>query len=147
MPGSDHIDKCPDEEGVVELMGCPRKYTLVVLKKEKIEIKQQVHFATNKHTILADSFGLLDQVAQVLKDYPNIKVKIEGHTDSQAADDFNLKLSQRRADAVREYLINAGISPDRMTAVGFGETMPIASNKTDKGRAQNRRVDFNIVDR
>jgi outer membrane protein OmpA-like peptidoglycan-associated protein len=117
------------------------------LKKEKIEIKEQVHFATNKHEILSDSFPLMDQVAQVLRDYPKIQVRIEGHTDSVADDDFNMKLSQRRADACREYLMKAGITAERLTAVGFGETMPIASNTTEKGRSANRRVEFNIVER
>lgn len=143
----DHIDLCPDEEGVIEEQGCPRKLSLVVLRKEKIEIKEQVHFATGKHQILRDSFELLNQVAQVLRDHPRIKLRIEGHTDSQGNDDFNMKLSQRRADAVREYLVRAGISDERMVSVGFGETAPIASNSSERGRALNRRVEFNITER
>jgi outer membrane protein OmpA-like peptidoglycan-associated protein len=143
----DHIDKCPDEPGPIDNQGCPKKYSLVVLRKEKIEIKQQVHFDTNKWVILKDSFEMLNQVASVLKDYPKIRIRIEGHTDSVADDDFNLKLSQKRADAVREFLVNAGIGADRLTAVGYGETMPIASNKTAKGRAANRRVEFNITEK
>ena len=143
----DHFDQCPDDPGVLEEQGCPRKYTLVVLKKEKIEISEQVHFDTNKSKILKDSFALLDQVAQVLKDNPKLKVRIEGHTDSKADDNLNLKLSQSRADAVREYLVKKGaIAGARLVAKGYGETMPIASNVSEKGRAANRRVEFNIVE-
>lgn len=143
----DHLDKCPDEPGVIEEQGCPRKYTLVVLKKEKIEIKEQVHFETNRHRILEDSFGLLDQVAQVLKDHPKLKVRVEGHTDSVGDDGFNMALSQRRADSVRDYLLKAGVAAERLTAVGYGETLPISSNTTARGRALNRRVEFTIVDK
>lgn len=143
----DHLDKCPDEPGVIEEEGCPRKYTLVVVKNERIEILEQVLFETGKHRILPESFGLLDQVAQVLRDAPRIRVRIEGHTDSQGSERSNMTLSQNRADAVRDYLINVGIAADRMLAVGFGETTPIASNSTVQGRALNRRVEFNITDR
>jgi outer membrane protein OmpA-like peptidoglycan-associated protein len=143
----DHIDRCPDEPGVVSEQGCPRKFSLIVLKQEKIEIKEQVRFETNKHKILPPSFGLMDQIVQILKDYPKIKLRIEGHTDSKADDKFNMKLSQRRADAVREYLQKAGISASRLVSVGFGETQPIAPNANEKGRAQNRRVEFNITER
>jgi len=143
----DHLDRCPDEPGVIEEQGCPRKYSLVVLRKEKIEIKQQVHFATNKWVILSDSFEMLNQVAAVLGDYPRLKIRIEGHTDNVAGDDFNMKLSQKRADSVREYLIKQGTSGERMVSVGYGKTMPIASNRTEKGRAVNRRVEFNITEK
>lgn len=143
----DHLDKCPDEPGIVEEQGCPRKYTLVVVKNERIEILEQVLFETGKHRILPESFGLLDQVALVLKDAPKIRVRIEGHTDSQGAERSNMTLSQNRADSVRDYLINVGIAADRLLAVGFGETTPIASNSTVQGRALNRRVEFNITER
>lgn len=143
----DHLDKCPDEPGIIEEQGCPRKYTLVVVRNERIEILEQVLFETGKHRILPESFGLLDQVGQVLKDAPTIRVRIEGHTDSQGSDRLNMKLSQNRADSVRDYLVNVGIAADRMLAVGFGETTPIASNSTVQGRALNRRVEFNITER
>ncbi len=143
----DHLDRCPDEAGVIEEQGCPRKYTLVVLRQERIEIREQVHFANNKFQILKDSFPLLNQIAQVLQDNPKIKLRIEGHTDSVANDNFNLKLSQSRADAVRTYLVKAGIAADRLVAKGFGEERPIASNAKESGRAANRRVEFNISER
>ncbi len=140
----DRLDKCPDQIGPAP-DGCPKKYTLVEVKKEKIEIKQQVHFATAKYRVLPDSFPLLNQVAQVLNDFPKMRVSIEGHTDSVGGEAANMRLSQRRAEAVRDYVVSKGISPERLEAVGYGPTKPLASNKTAKGKAQNRRTEFRIV--
>ena len=139
-------DRCPDEPGVAEEQGCPKKFQLVVLRKDKIEIREQVHFATGKHRILDDSFDLLGQVAQVLRDNPGIKVRIEGHTDNVGKPKTNLDLSQNRAAAVRKFLIVAGVGADRMEAKGYGQEKPIAENKTEPGRAKNRRVEFNITE-
>jgi len=82
-----------------------------------------------------------------MKDNPKIKVEIQGHTDSVGPDDFNLKLSQWRAESVRKYLIGRGITEDRMDPKGYGENVPIADNRTDAGRSQNRRVEFVITAR
>jgi OOP family OmpA-OmpF porin len=127
--------------------GCPKKYNLVVVTETKIELKQTVYFDTNKATIKPMSFALLNDVAQAMQDNPKIKVEIQGHTDSQGDDKFNLKLSQRRAESVRTYLIKKGVSSDRMTSKGYGENVPIADNRTSDGRAQNRRVEFVITAR
>lgn len=140
----DKDDKCPNEPGVPP-DGCPKKYVNVVVTEQKIEIKQTVYFDTNKATIKPVSFSLLNEVAQALKDNPKIKVEVGGHTDSQANDAFNLKLSQRRAESVRTYLIKQGIASDRMSAKGYGEEVPIADNRTATGRAENRRVEFVIT--
>jgi outer membrane protein OmpA-like peptidoglycan-associated protein len=140
----DRLDKCPNKFGAPP-DGCPKFYTLVEVKKEKIEIKQQVHFATAKYRVLPDSFPLLNQVVQVLNDYPKMRVSIEGHTDNVGGEAMNLRLSQRRAEAVRDYLVAKGVSPDRLSATGFGPTKPLASNKTAKGKAQNRRTEFRVV--
>jgi outer membrane protein OmpA-like peptidoglycan-associated protein len=141
---ADAADRCPDEAGVPP-DGCPRKYTLVEVKKDRIAIKQQVHFATAKYRVLPDSFPLLDQVVQVLRDYPDMKVSVEGHTDSVGAQAMNMKLSQARAEAVRDYLVKKGIDAGRLQAVGHGPTKPLASNRTATGRAMNRRTEFRIV--
>jgi outer membrane protein OmpA-like peptidoglycan-associated protein len=141
---SDRNDKCPEDPGMPP-DGCPKKYTLVEVKKDKIEIKQQVKFSTAKFKVLPASHGLLNQVVQVLNDYPKMKIRVEGHTDSVGGETKNLKLSQKRADAVKDYLVGKGIDAARLEAVGFGLTKPIASNKTKKGRAQNRRTEFHIV--
>ena len=140
----DRLDKCPDDPGLPP-DGCPKKYTLVEVKKDRIVIKQQVHFATAKYKVLPDSFPLLDQVVQVLKDYPKMRISIEGHTDSVGAEAMNMKLSQARAEAVMAYVGGKGIPADRLEAIGFGPTKPVASNKTEPGRAQNRRTEFRII--
>jgi len=139
------LDKCPGVAGVPP-DGC-QKYTMIVVTEDKIELKQTVYFDTRKATIKRVSFPLLDEVAQALQDNPTIKVRIEGHTDSQGTDKFNLKLSNNRAASVRKYLIGKGVSGDRMTSQGFGEGVPIADNRTADGRAQNRRVEFFITER
>ena len=140
----DAADRCPDEPGVAP-DGCPKKYTLVEVKKDRIVIKQQVHFATAKWKVLPDSYALLDQVVQVLRDQPAMRLSIEGHTDSVGGEAMNMKLSQARAEAVRDYLVKKGVATERLEAVGFGPTKPIASNKSETGRARNRRTEFRIV--
>ncbi|MBX3157867.1 MAG: OmpA family protein [Deltaproteobacteria bacterium] len=142
----DKDDKCPLEFGVAP-DGCPKKYTLVVVTEKKIELKQTVFFDTNKATIKAQSFALLDDVALAMRDNPKIKVEVQGHTDSVGDAAFNLRLSQWRADSVKKYLVGKGIAADRMSAKGFGQGDPIADNRTDQGRAQNRRVEFIITAR
>jgi OOP family OmpA-OmpF porin len=143
---SDKIDKCPIEFGVAP-DGCPKKYTNVVVTKTKIEIKQTIFFEFNKATIKRVSFGLLNEVAQAMKDNPTIKVEIQGHTDSVGRDRSNLKLSQKRAESVKAYLTKQGVDFQRMVPKGYGETVPIADNRTKDGRAENRRVEFVITER
>jgi OOP family OmpA-OmpF porin len=141
----DRLDRCPDQFGPPP-DGCPKKYSLLEVKREKIEIKQQVNFATAKYRVLPSSFKLLNQVVQVLqRDFPKMRVSIEGHTDNVGREAANTRLSQRRAEAVRDYLVSKGISPSRLEAVGYGPTKPIASNKTVKGKARNRRTEFKVL--
>lgn len=143
----DSVDKCPDEPGPAENLGCPVKPT-AELVGDKIEILDAVHFATAKDVILAESFGVLNAVITILLANPNItKVRIEGHTDNQADVTYNIRLSQRRAQSVRRYLIEHGVAASRLTSHGYGPTRPIATNSTREGRARNRRVEFNIVQR
>jgi len=140
------IDLCPDQPAQTA-DGCPQKYKMIVVTATKIELKQTVYFDTRKAKIKKVSFPLLDEVAQALVDNPKIKVRIEGHTDSQGSDKFNLKLSQQRADSVRKYMIAKGVDAFRMQAEGFGEAVPIEDNRTTAGRATNRRVEFFITDK
>jgi outer membrane protein OmpA-like peptidoglycan-associated protein len=120
----------------------------VVLKDDKIELNEKVNFETGKAKLLPASETLLDQVAKVLADHPEIlKIRIEGHTDGQGGAAYNMTLSNNRAKAVRQYLIKKGIDGKRLEAKGFGKTKPIGDNKTEEGREQNRRVELHIVKR
>lgn len=123
----------------------PLKATLA---GDKIELAEKVQFETGKATLLPASDELLDQVAKILLDHPEItKVRIEGHTDSVGSTRANQKLSQDRAESVRVYLEGKGVAADRMVAKGFGESKAIADNKTPEGREQNRRVEIAILER
>jgi outer membrane protein OmpA-like peptidoglycan-associated protein len=118
----------------------------VVLTASSIEIKDKIQFKLGSAEILPESFGLLDEIFDVMKDNPQIELlQIEGHTDSTGGAAINRKLSQERAGSVRKYLIDKGIEGKRLTAKGFGPDKPIADNGTDAGREANRRVEFNIV--
>jgi len=125
----------------------PRPRTsLVTVTKRAIMIKRQVHFGTGNATILPDSRQLLDSIVDVLVSNQQIKrVEIQGHTDNRGKADFNLQLSQARADAVRDYLVRNGIAPDRLDSKGYGQTRPKVPNITAGGRARNRRVEFVIL--
>jgi OmpA-OmpF porin, OOP family len=120
----------------------------VEVTETKVELNEKVNFETGKARLLPASESLLDEVAKVLADHPELlKIRIEGHTDSQSGAGFNLRLSNKRAKAVRDYLIKKGIDGKRLQAKGFGESKPIADNKTPEGREQNRRVEMHIVKR
>lgn len=138
----DAADRCPNEAGIVEEQGCPRVYRDVVVTRDAIVINQVIHFQTNRAIIRPESFGILDVVVQVLRDYPNFRIEVQGHTDSRGNDAQNLRLSQARAESVRTYLVSHGIDAARLSARGYGETSPIESNLTEAGRASNRRVEF-----
>lgn len=143
---ADLDDECPNTKGVPDQKGCPKKYEGVVITDRYIKILQKIYFAYNKAVIKEESYPILNQVVQVLMDRPEITVEIQGHTDSKGSDKYNLCLSAARAKAVRGYLIAHGIDPSRLTSVGYGESCPIATNKTKEGRATNRRVEFMRTD-
>lgn len=121
------------------------KKSKVYIEKEKIVITDTIYFGSGKANILPLSFVILDAVADLLQKNPEIKIRIEGHTDSMGRDDLNMKLSQARAESVMKYLIKKGVTAERLEAKGYGETMPIADNTTPDGRAKNRRVEFVII--
>ncbi len=122
-----------------------KPYEKVRVTEEKVEIKEKIAFTTGKSTIKIDSYPILDEIAQVLKEIPDMKLVVEGHTDSIGDAGFNKTLSSKRAGAVRDYILSRGINAERMTAVGYGEERPIADNATEDGRAKNRRVEFKII--
>ncbi len=104
-----------------------------------------IEFEFGKATIKPESYSLLDGVAAKLTNHPGVEVEIQGHTDDIGSEDYNLKLSQKRAESVRQYLIDVHmIEPVRLIPIGYGESRPVADNGTDEGRARNRRVDFVI---
>jgi uncharacterized repeat protein (TIGR01451 family)/MYXO-CTERM domain-containing protein len=141
----DRLDNCPDQKGIAKNQGCKDKQ-LVSLHDGKLDILDVVYFKLNKADILIKSNKLLDNVAQVLIAHTEItNVEIQGHTDSQGNDAYNLDLSDRRAKEVRRYLIAKGVQEDRLEAKGYGETQPIADNGTAKGRSANRRVVFKLI--
>ncbi len=147
----DDVDKCLyDPETINAYLdedGCPDTPPQNVrITKEKIEIQEKIMFASGRSRILAVSYDILDAVSQVMQDYPDLKVRIEGHTDSDGSESSNLTLSQARADAVRRYLIDSGIEGSRLVSVGYGETQPIDTNRTASGKANNRRVEFRITE-
>jgi outer membrane protein OmpA-like peptidoglycan-associated protein len=88
---------------------------------------------------------VLNQAVKVLEAYPDVKLEISGHTDNVGKAEYNLELSQKRADAVRDYLVGKGIAADRLTSVGYGMDKPITSNKTKADKAQNRRTEFQLI--
>ena len=106
--------------------------------------KTGILFQSGSDILTIKSRQLLDSIAQLFRRYPNIPVDIDGHTDAAGATDTNLSLSQVRANKVRDYLVDQGVSTYRLTAYGFGESIPIADNSTGEGRAANRRIEFNF---
>jgi len=134
----------PDKLPTPLLPIMPKKQR-VILKEEKIEITEAIHFKSGKATILPVSYSLLNEVAQILVDHPNIRIRIDGHTDSVGSDNLNFKLSEARAASVMRYLISRGLPPERLSSKGLGESLPIANNATEMGRAKNRRVEFTII--
>ncbi len=104
-----------------------------------------ITFATDQSAIRSDFYRVLNSVATVLKEYDRTTVLVAGHTDSTGTDDYNNQLSVRRAESVGNYLASQGVAVNRIDAVGYGERQPIADNTTESGRAQNRRVEIDLV--
>jgi outer membrane protein OmpA-like peptidoglycan-associated protein len=138
----DPDDKCPAVAGPKENQGCPEIKEEVVKKINYAA--QNIYFATGKATLLSKSFKGLNEVAQVLKDDAGLKLTIDGHTDNTGADNLNQKLSENRAAAVKAYLVKKGIDESRLVSAGYGETQPVADNKTAAGRQKNRRVELKL---
>lgn len=143
----DAADSCPNEaeskNGVDDEDGCP---DLVRFAGTQIMTLRPIHFETNSAIIKSDSESILQEMAAVITNHEEIEVlSIDGHTDATGIPAKNLKLSQDRAESVRAFLIGLGIPAERLIAKGYGDTQPIADNKTSDGRTKNRRVEFNIV--
>ncbi|MCB9569246.1 MAG: OmpA family protein [Myxococcales bacterium] len=132
-----------DMDGDRDEDGCP---DVLLIDDCQIKLSDKIYFKFDKWDIDPVSYKVLDEVMDTLNAAPTIKVWVDGHTDSKGSNKYNKKLSQKRVDAVAKYLIDKGIGADRLEPRGFGEEVPIADNKTAEGRAENRRVEFNLKD-
>ncbi|WNM19543.1 OmpA family protein [Flavobacterium capsici] len=139
----DKDDKCPDVKGTVANNGCPEVSDEVV--KRLNDYAKTILFDSGKASFQQQTYPVLQSIAAILKEYPNSKFSLEGHTDSDGKDAANQKLSEDRAAAVKNYLVENGIDSSRLSSVGFGESKPIDTNKTKAGKANNRRVEVKLV--
>ncbi|MDC6387994.1 OmpA family protein [Maribacter sp. PR1] len=139
----DKDDQCPDVAGTVANAGCPEVTEEV--QKQLNEYARTILFDTGKSSIKAESTSVMVDIIQILNEYPTAKFTVEGHTDSVGSAKLNQSLSESRALSVKEFLVDKGIEEFRLSAVGYGEDKPIATNNTRAGRAQNRRVEINLV--
>jgi outer membrane protein OmpA-like peptidoglycan-associated protein len=135
-------DRCPDTPGPASNNGCPE--VKEETKKRLNFATRGIYFQTGKATIKPVSFPNLDEIVSIINEYPDYNLRLSGHTDAVGSDASNMILSQARVDAVKAYLVGKGVSENRLEAKGYGETRPIASNKTAVGRAQNRRVEMEL---
>ncbi|MEP6466199.1 MAG: OmpA family protein [Parafilimonas sp.] len=154
---ADYLDKCPNTPDSVKVdgSGCPLPVvappppppaTVIITEEDRRTVDEAIkdlQFETGKSAIKPSSYASLDRVAQVLIN-KNFSLKLAGHTDNVGSDNANMKLSKDRAESVKDYLVSKGANSSRIEATGYGETQPIASNKTADGRAKNRRVEFTL---
>jgi outer membrane protein OmpA-like peptidoglycan-associated protein len=139
----DKDDKCPDVRGTVANQGCPEVSEEVM--KTLNNYGKIILFDSGKATFQKGTYTVLQSITSILKEYPYSRFMIEGHCDSDGSNELNQTLSENRAAAVKNYLIENGIAADRLRSTGFGETKPIATNKTAKGKAMNRRVEISLI--
>ena len=142
------IDRCPDTpRGTrVNSSGCPETRRALFEEGKRSLVLDGVNFVTDSDQLTPDSKEILDRVAASLKEWSEVRVEVGGHTDHIADRDYNMNLSQRRAESVRRYLMDKGIAGKRLKAKGYGETRPISSNETVEGRSRNRRVELTRLD-
>ena len=146
----DKDDKCPKVPGVASNNGCPEQPKEVISTQAEASLRnfaRTILFNTGKSTFKPGVTNTLDGIAKIMQDHSNANFVIEGHTDSQGRASSNKSLSDRRANAVMNYLISRGISSSRMSAIGYGEEAPIDTNATRAGRANNRRVEVKVTNK
>ncbi len=139
----DKDDACPNVSGPVQNNGCPEVTDEIV--KQLNDYAKTILFNSGKATFKEATYTVLESMTTIFKEYPTAKFSLEGHTDSVGSINTNQALSEKRANAVRDYLISKGIDASRLIAIGYGEAKPIASNTTRSGRAQNRRVEVVLI--
>jgi OOP family OmpA-OmpF porin len=143
-------DACPEVAGVKSedpaKNGCPEeKKKRIVVTRSEIQLLEPIQFKYNDSAILPVSFPLLDEVVALMVERPQVKLGIYGHTDNRGGADYNKRLSDRRAAAVVKYIVDKGVSSDRLESAGFGMEQPLVDNNTEENRAKNRRVEFKIL--
>ncbi|HLG19462.1 MAG TPA: OmpA family protein [Bdellovibrionota bacterium] len=140
----DDLDKCPEVpetvNGIKDDDGCPDRDI-----DEFLGVLEGVYFKFNQAEIETASYSVLEKVANVLKKYPKLKIQIDGHTDSDGPDGYNMKLSKDRAESVRHALMAQGVQSNRLTTRGYGEKRPIAANDSPTGKALNRRIELKLL--
>lgn len=139
----DKDDKCPDVKGTVANQGCPEVSDEAI--KRLNDYAKTILFDSGKSSFQKQTYPVLEAIVAILKEYPNSNFSLEGHTDSDGTDASNQTLSENRAGAVKDYLIEKGIASSRLSSKGFGESMPIDTNKTKAGKANNRRTEVKLI--
>lgn len=137
----DSVDRCPDVAGPMDNWGCPA-YKKLVVQRDKLELKEKLYFAWNQAVLQEVSYPVMDEVVQALTDNKGFRVQVEGHASSEGDSDRNQTLSEKRAEAVLDYLVTHGIDKGRLASKGFGSSVPLDTNATADGRENNRRVEF-----
>ncbi len=145
---ADYMDQCPNTpaDTQVDDRGCPLTTKSAELTAAGTWIYKDIQFENNSAALRTSSYPTLDEIAELLNTNASLKIEIQGHTDSSGAHDYNVNLSQRRAQSVKAYLEEKGIAPSRMTTRGFGPDLPIDTNSTQQGRARNRRVEIKPIE-
>lgn len=143
----DPQDRCPGTRAgqQVDGVGCPILFVVEEGRARPL-VLQGVSFQSGRSALTTDSYGTLDEVAASLIGHPEVRIEIAGHTDATGSRALNMRLSQARALAVRAYLAQKGVAPDRMEAQGYGPDQPIATNSTVAGRSRNRRVELHLIE-
>ena len=149
----DEQDECPNEKevfnGIEDEDGCPDEgQARVYIERSRIVIKEKIYFETSKSIIKAASFSLLNEIAALIVAHEELRmIRVEGHTDGDGGESYNLDLSQARAESVVDYLVQHGVDRARLDPAGFGKRRPIADNTLEEGKRKNRRVEFLIIDK
>ena len=143
-------DECPDEpetmNGYEDTDGCPDEAMQFMIPEEQSQVMEGVNFATGSADLTPTAKDILSNVLRMLRNETDIRVEVQGYTDNVGSQNANLRLSQRRADMVKDYLVSGGVSASRIIAKGYGENNPIATNETIEGRGMNRRIEFKRLD-
>ena len=141
----DYDDVCPDVKGVAENLGCPKTNVADDMTNRIFLLAKSIYFETNSDQITSESYSILNEIANIMLQYPNTQFMIEGHSDNTGEPSYNLYLSKKRATSVEKYLSNKGVLNDRLYAAGYGIENPTHTNSTADGRKKNRRVEINYI--